>query len=212
MSFASQAPPAGPHFDERALLHRHRWLFFTLGLVSLFVGLLAISFAIIFTMVKVIVLGVLLMAAGSVEVVHAFMARNGRGFAIHLLAAALYLLVGLFIIEDPDRARAVLTLLLAASFIVGGVLRIMFSLGADFPGWQWVLFNGAIDLLLGILIWSTLPDSSHWVIGLFVGIDLVLHGWSWMALALTFRDTTPSGHGDGLAGPVRGTDAQHIRA
>jgi uncharacterized membrane protein HdeD (DUF308 family) len=43
-----------------------------------------------------------------------------RGFALHLLAAALYLLTGLFMLEDPVRAAAVLTLLLAASFIVGG--------------------------------------------------------------------------------------------
>jgi uncharacterized membrane protein HdeD (DUF308 family) len=64
------------------------------------------------------------------------------------------------------------------------VLRILFSLGANYPGWPWVLLNGVVDLVLGGLIWSGWPESSLWVIGLFVGIDLILHGWSWMSLAL----------------------------
>jgi uncharacterized membrane protein HdeD (DUF308 family) len=214
MSLSLQAPPAGPPYDERASLHRQRWLFFALGLASVVVGLLAIGFAFIATMAKVIVFGILLLIAGTTEVIHAFMARNGRGFALHLLAAALYLLVGLFMIEDPVRAAAVLTLLLAASFIVGGLLRMMFSLGANFPGWPWVLLNGAVDLVLGALIWSEWPESSLWVIGLFVGIDLVLHGWSWMALALAARayNPTPSAEGSSPAGRGDGTGAGPFRA
>jgi uncharacterized membrane protein HdeD (DUF308 family) len=212
MSLSLQAPPEGPPFDERASLHRQWGLFFALGLASVIVGLLAISFAFIATMAKVVVFGVLLLIAGITEVIHAFMARNGRGFALHLLAAALYLLVGFFMLEDPVRAAAVLTLLLAASFIVGGLLRILFSLGANFPGWPWVLLNGAVDLILGVLIWSEWPESSLWVIGLFVGIDLILHGWSWMGLALSVRtyNPTPSAQGSDLAGPVGGTGAGHV--
>jgi uncharacterized membrane protein HdeD (DUF308 family) len=214
MSLSVQAPPAGPPYDELASLRRQRWLFFALGLASVIVGLLAISFAFIATMTKVIVFGILLLIAGTTEVIHAFMARNGRGFALHLLSAALYLLVGLFMIEDPVRAAAVLTLLLAASFLVGGVLRIIFSLGANFPGWPWVLLNGVVDLVLGALIWSEWPESSLWVIGLFVGIDLLFHGWSWMGLALAVGTYNPgsAARGDGLAGPVSGTDAGQFRA
>jgi uncharacterized membrane protein HdeD (DUF308 family) len=115
------------------------------------------------------------------------MVRNLRGFALHLLAAALYSIVGLFMLEDPIRAATVLTLLLTASFFVGGVLRIIFSLTVRFPAWGWVLFQGVVDLILGVLIWNGWPESSLWVIGMFVGIDLLLHGWSWVILALTVR-------------------------
>jgi uncharacterized membrane protein HdeD (DUF308 family) len=115
------------------------------------------------------------------------MVRNGRGFALHLLAAALYLLVGLFMLENPLWAAEVLTLLLAAAFFVGGLLRVVFSLALRFPAWPWVLLQGVVDLLLGILIINKWPESSLWVIGLFVGIDLLFHGWSWVILALTMR-------------------------
>jgi uncharacterized membrane protein HdeD (DUF308 family) len=155
--------PTNLMHEERALLHRQWGVFFALGLASIIVGILAISFAFIATMAKVVVFGVLLLIAGITEAVHAFLARNGRGFALHLLAAALYLLVGLFMLQYPLRAATVLTLLIAAYFFVGGLLRIVFSLGADFPGWGWVLFNGAIDLVLGVLIWSEWPGSGEWV-------------------------------------------------
>ena len=90
-------------------------------------------------------------------------------------------------LEDPVRAATVLTLLLAAAFLVGGALRIIFSLVSRFDAWPWVLLNGVVDLVLGFLILNGWPDSSLWVIGLFVGIDLFFHGWSWVILALTVR-------------------------
>jgi uncharacterized membrane protein HdeD (DUF308 family) len=214
MILSLQAPPVAPAYDERASLHRLRWVFFALGLAAVIVGILAISFAFIATMAKVIVFGVLLLIAGITEVLHAFMVRRARSFALHLLAAALYLLVGLFMLEDPERAAAVLTLLLAAYFIVGGVLRVVFSLGADFPGWPWVLLNGVVDLILGTLIWSGWPESSLWVLGLFLGIDLILHGWSWMALALVVPayNVTPPAEGSRLAGSADGPGAGAFRA
>jgi uncharacterized membrane protein HdeD (DUF308 family) len=163
------------------------WLFLFLGLVSIFVGLVAISSAFVATLASVLVFGVLLLIAGITEVIHAVMVRNLKGFALHLLAAALYLIAGLFMLEDPVRAAAVLTLLLAAAFLVGGGLRIIFSLVSRFHAWPWVLLNGVVDLVLGFLILNGWPDSSLWVIGLFVGIDLLFHGWSWVILALTVR-------------------------
>jgi uncharacterized membrane protein HdeD (DUF308 family) len=138
----------------------------------------------------VVVFGVLLLIAGITEAIHAVMVRNLKGFALHLLAAALYLIAGLFMLEDPVRAAAVLTLLLAAAFLVGGILRIIFSALAHFHGWAWVLLNGVVDVILGILIWRGWPETSLWVIGLFVGIDLLFHGWSWVILALTVRSVS----------------------
>jgi uncharacterized membrane protein HdeD (DUF308 family) len=177
----------GAHLDESVLLGRQWWIFFILGLISVFVGLVAISSAFVATLASVTVFGVLLLISGATEVIHAVMVRNLKGFALHLLAAALYLLVGLFMLEDPIQAAVVLTLVLAASFIVAGVLRIIFTLAVRFCGWPWVLVNGLVDLILGIMIWNRWPESSLWVIGLFVGIDLLLHGWSWVVLALTVR-------------------------
>jgi uncharacterized membrane protein HdeD (DUF308 family) len=187
MSLTLQAPPDAALHDERAGLSRHWLLFLALGVLSVVGGLVAISSTFIATLASVKVFGALLLVVGAAEVIHAVMVRNLRGFALHLLAAALYLFVGFFIFEDPIRAAEVLTLILAASFIVGGLLRVVFSIALQFSAWQWVVLNGVIDLILGGLILLGWPGSSLWVIGLFVGIDLLFHGWSWVIVALTVR-------------------------
>jgi uncharacterized membrane protein HdeD (DUF308 family) len=171
-------------------LRQHWWVFLILGLVLIVVGFLALSAMFVATMASVLVFGVLLLIAGGTEIVHALMVRKFGGFAIHLLFAALYLFAGVFMLEDPVRAAAVITLVLAAAFFVGGLLRIIVAVVERFHAWPWVLFNGVVDLVLGVLIWQGWPESSWWVIGLFVGIDLLLHGWSWVFLGLTVRTMT----------------------
>ena len=193
MSASPLASPPAVAYGEPASLRRHSWLFFALGLVSILVGLLAIGAPHVWTEKFVVVIGVLLLITGVTEVIHAVMVRNGKGFALHLLAAALYLLVGLFFLEHPVRGARVLTLLLGAGFLVGGLLRIIFSVVMRFPGWSWVMFLGVVDLILGGIILSGWPGSSEWVIGLFVGIDLLFNGWAWVFLALSVRTyTAPS--------------------
>jgi uncharacterized membrane protein HdeD (DUF308 family) len=183
MSHAAASIPQP--IDERPHLHRIWPLLLLLGLVSIFVGLLAISSAFIATMASVVVFGVLLLIAGATEVIHAVTVRNLKGFALHLLSAAIYLVAGFFMLEDPVQAAAVLTLFIAASFLVGGLLRTVFSLVVRFEGWLWVAFHGVVDLVLGGMILAKWPGSSLWVIGVFLGIDLLMHGWSWVMLALT---------------------------
>lgn len=82
--------------------------------------------------------------------------------------------------------------MLAGFFIVGGTFRIIMALSERFPSWGWVAFNGAVTLLLGFLIWRQWPEASLWVIGTFVGIDLVLMGTNFLAWGIGFRSASKS--------------------
>ena len=42
-------------------------------------------------------------------------------------------------------------------------------------------------MTLGVLIWQGWPASSLWVIGLFVGINLIFRGFNWIALGLALH-------------------------
>jgi uncharacterized membrane protein HdeD (DUF308 family) len=187
MSTMIHASHASATHEQRLNLRSAWWIFLTFGLLSVVLGFLAISATVIATMASVFVFGLLLLVEGVMELFHAVMVRNWKGLSLHLLAAALYLMVGLFILEDKIRAAEVLTLLLAAAFFVGGVLRIVFSLVERFPGAPWVVVTGVVNLALALLIWNHWPNSSLQVIGLFVGIDLLFHGWSNVILALSLR-------------------------
>jgi uncharacterized membrane protein HdeD (DUF308 family) len=164
------------------------------------VGALAIAAAFITTLTSVAVFGILLLGGGVIQLGNAFLARTWKGFFIHLFAGLLYLVVGGLMVEHPIEAAEGLTLMLAAVFLIGGATRVIFALIHSFAGRGWVLVNGFISVLLGISIWRQWPESSLWVIGLFIGIDLVFNGWLWVMLGLAVKAPAPeSGHAEAQA-------------
>jgi uncharacterized membrane protein HdeD (DUF308 family) len=164
------------------------WLL-VLGILLVVVGMAAIASAFIATLTTVMVLGILFLVGGVVEIASAFWAHCWRGFWLQLLAGILYAVLGFLLVQHPIAAAAGFTLVLAAAFMVGGLFRIISALVDHFHGWGWVLLNGIITLVLGVMIWRQWPDSGLWVIGLFVGIDMLFAGWSWIMMALAVRST-----------------------
>jgi uncharacterized membrane protein HdeD (DUF308 family) len=41
------------------------------------------------------------------------------------------------------------------------------------------------------MIYKQWPASSLWVIGLFIGIDLIFNGWAWIGLCFGLRRLPP---------------------
>jgi uncharacterized membrane protein HdeD (DUF308 family) len=181
--------PAFPsHRDEERRALRDHWFWFlVLGGALVLVGLLAISYPGLATVTTVLMFGILLMCGGVVELVSAIWARAWRGFFLHVLTGLLYLFVGLILMDRPDAAATAYTLLLAMFFVAGGVVRIVSALSHRFSGWAWALLSGVVTLLLGLVIWRELPEAAFWVIGTFVGIDLLFNGLSWIMLGLDLR-------------------------
>jgi uncharacterized membrane protein HdeD (DUF308 family) len=174
---------------EEASSVRKSWgWFLALGIVQIVAGMLAVSFAFSATVASVVTLGVLLLVAGGAQVGAAIWARDWSGFFLFLLVGVLYAVAGLFTLQQPVLAAESVTLMLAAAFVVGGVFRIIVALVERFPSWGWVLANGAIAVLLGIAIWQQWPASGLWVIGMLVGIDLIVNGVTWSALAVVVRN------------------------
>jgi uncharacterized membrane protein HdeD (DUF308 family) len=162
------------------------WLM-VMGIALIILGFAAMGSAALTTLMMMWVLGFLLVFGAAVEVVTAFWARRWRAFFLHLLTGVLYFIAGVFLIERPEAAMLGLTLLIAGCLLVGGIVRIIMSVVDRFDGWGWMLLYGAISVLLGIEIWQRWPWSGFWVIGLFVGIEMVFAGVSWVMLALAVR-------------------------
>ena len=128
--------------------------------------------------------GVLLAA---IEIVQAVMVGHWAGFFQHSLAAILFGVLALIFIVRPLVTAEVLTLLMALFFLVGGLFQIVGSAVLGFSGWGWHLIDGLITIVLGLMILAQWPSSGLWVIGLFIGIDLIFYGLAWIAIALGLR-------------------------
>jgi uncharacterized membrane protein HdeD (DUF308 family) len=180
-----------PNYEECLRLH-HCWPWFLiLGIAIMVLGAAAIGSAFIATLMTVMVFGILLLVGGVVQVINAFLARTWRGFFTLALVGALQLIIGGLMIEHPLEAGEALTLMMAIAFVFGGVTRLIYGVMQSFSGRGWVLLNGLVTLVLGLAIWRGWPQSSVWVIGLFVGIDLLFSGWSWVMLGLAVKYAAP---------------------
>jgi uncharacterized membrane protein HdeD (DUF308 family) len=187
MTQETVAPVERPLLTGLEHLRQRWWVLLLLGIGLIVIGMIAIVEAYFFTDALIFWFGILFLAGAILQVVSALMARRWRGFFVHLLTAILYLVAGVLMIHHPGKAAAVLTLMIAAVLLVGGVLRIVISMIERFPHWGWVLLNGIVTFWLGALILEQWPDSGEWVIGLFVGIEMLFAGWSSVMLALGIR-------------------------
>jgi uncharacterized membrane protein HdeD (DUF308 family) len=168
-------------------LHRSWGWLLAFGIADIVLGLFALSVPGIFSLAFTLYIGFVLIATGIVDAIQAFRTRTWGGFFLALFTAILDLVVGFLMITHGVDATLVMTLLLAAFFFVGGLFRIFFSLAARFPSWGWSVLSGLISVLLGAMIWSRWPYSGFWVIGVFVGIELLFRGWTLVMLALAVK-------------------------
>lgn len=173
-------------YDVEGLRNTWGWFLF-LGIALIFLGMMAIGAATAATVVSVEFLGTVLLISGLGQTVYAFWMRQWSGFFISILAGILYSVIGLFLIIHPLQGAISLTLLLSAFYIVGGLFRITASVMSRFEHWGWALFSGIVKFVLGMLILLGWPATGLWVLGLFIGIDLIFFGWFWVLIALTVR-------------------------
>jgi uncharacterized membrane protein HdeD (DUF308 family) len=191
MTISSQTPEAfGPGAGLEPLRAKSGWII-ALGVVYLIAGLIALGSVMMATVVSIFIVGIMMLIAGVAEVIYAFQVKSWGKFLVWLLLGALYIVAGILTFENPVLAAAVLTLLLGASLAASGIVRLIvaFSMRGGSP-WGWVALSGLVTLLLGLIILAHWPVSSLYVLGLFLGIDLVIAGGGWIGLGLGLRRAT----------------------
>ena len=156
-----------------------------LGVVYTVAGIIALGSVVLATVATVFVVGIMMLIAGVAEVINAFQVKTWGKFIFWLLLGALYIVAGFLTFENPLLAAAILTLFLGISLIASGIMRILlaFSMQKATP-WVWVLLSGVITLLLGLIIVAHWPVSGVYILGLFLGIDLLFAGAGWIGIGL----------------------------
>jgi uncharacterized membrane protein HdeD (DUF308 family) len=159
-----------------------------LGVVYVVAGLVALSSVAFATVVTVLVVGIMMLIAGVAQVINSFQIKNWGKFLLWLLLGVLYIIAGFLTFENPLLAAALLTLLLGLSLVMSGIMRIVlaFSMKEGAP-WVWVVLSGLITFLLGLIIVAHWPVSGLYILGLFLGIDLIIAGMCWIGVGLGLR-------------------------
>jgi uncharacterized membrane protein HdeD (DUF308 family) len=168
-------------------LQEHRGWVLAWGCISILAGLAAMTYSVIATLVSVIFLGWILIFAGVVEFAYAIRHRERGHLLLYILQAVLGVVVGGLLLRSPVTGAVVLTMLVAAYFVVSGIFRLVAAFALRLPHWGWVVTSGIINLGLGMIVWAGWPVTGLWVIGLFLGINLLFRGWTQVMLAVALR-------------------------
>ena len=178
---------------EREVIHDHWLMFLIQGVILAALGLLAIGAPFLATVVVVKLAGWLFLIGGVVGLASLFTGRGVPGSFWSFLSAIVSILAGIYILYRPLSGMLSLTLVLAAFFFAQGITQIFASLSHRrvLKSWGWVLLSGIVDLILGGIIMSGWPETSAWVLGILVGVNLFMFGVALVMTAFASRDVTP---------------------
>ena len=168
------------------------WLL-ALGLLFLALGVIGVGMSLALTVAGVLYFGVLLIIGGGTQLVHGFKCKGWKSVSWHVLIALVYLAAGALAVYDPLGAAVGLTLVIAAALLASGTFRLAMSFQLrPSQGWWWPFVSALISIVLGGLILVQWPVSGLWVIGLFIAIELIVNGWSYIFVALAAKAAGPS--------------------
>src|SRR4051794_28155656 len=168
---------------------RDRWGWVVgIGVLLLVFGLVALGSVVAATVASVWTVGIMMILAGATEVIHGLAMKTWGKSILWVVLGLLYGVAGVFAFLNPLLAAGVLTLLLGAGLVASGIVRIVlaFQMKEGTP-WVWVAVSGLITALLGGIILAHWPLSSLWVLGVFLGVDLVFAGMSWIMMGMALR-------------------------
>ena len=161
------------------------------GVSLIILGMVAVGSPFLAAVAVNVLIAWLIVLAGAVHIVLAFHAHGAGSLIWKLLVGIAYVCFGVYLIAHPVLGVASLTLVLASLFLVEAVLDIiLFFRMRPLQGSGWVLFDGIVTLLLGLMIYMQWPSSSVWAIGTLVGVSMILSGVTRVMLSFAVRRAT----------------------
>jgi uncharacterized membrane protein HdeD (DUF308 family) len=176
-------------FDSSSHLHADNlstppfWVCIMLGIVMILAGFLVLGDVVLVTVISTIFIGMMSIAAGAFEVIHAFWTKGWGGFLWQVLLGILYIAFGIVLVSQPVASALIITYALGLLLLISGFVRIF--LGVSHwreAGWIMVL-SGAFGVLAGLVILTGFPMTGLWVLGFVLGVDLISHGIAWLSYA-----------------------------
>lgn len=178
-----------PAVKKAALTVDRNWSWL-LGLGILFVvfGFLGLSSVVGVTLISIVFIGFMFVVGGILQLVDASRSRQWQPAVWHGLIAIMYFIGGCFVIWDPVLASTVITALIGWTLVVIGIIRLLMAVSIHGKkGWLFTLVASLAAIILGGIILMQWPLSSLWVIGMFISIELLLNGLSYVIMAVAMR-------------------------
>jgi uncharacterized membrane protein HdeD (DUF308 family) len=125
----------------------------------------------------VVVVGLLLLAAGLALAAFGWRTWSADKGALGLVVGGLTTACGVALVANPVSSLSLVTTLVAIYFVVGGLSGLIFGRRlTEADGRRWALGDALLSIGLGVAMWVGWPISGVRALGLLVGLKLVSAG------------------------------------
>jgi uncharacterized membrane protein HdeD (DUF308 family) len=180
------------HVQQKMLeyLQAHWRLFLIEGIIFILLGVSAVVIPQFFSVVIAIFLGWIIVLAGAIQVSRAIFLRDMPGFGLWLGLGILQVVVGYLLIADPIAGVFSLTMMMALFFAFEGITKMYWAYKLrPLPHWDYAFFSGVTALVFAAVILMFWSESAHWLLGLLVGVNMIILGWSMVKMSLRHKDS-----------------------
>jgi uncharacterized membrane protein HdeD (DUF308 family) len=175
-----------PPFDRRWMLG--------LGVLSVIAGIVALLNPLIASLTVEALAGAGFLVVGVAQIWMALTrketpiwSRWGSG-----LLGVLFILFSVALVVDPLAGLVSLTILVASFFLAFGLVRAVMAVRhSERAGWGWMLASGAVSMVLGVVIFLSLPGAALGILGLFLAVELLVSGIGSIGWAVASRRAEP---------------------
>lgn len=177
-----------PHGLGYAPATRKWGWFVALGIGLILAGMFALGDLAFASLITATFIGASFLVGGVFQVIHAFMTKGWGAFLLNVVAGLITVAGGFLIMAEPIQGAVILTLFVAAAFIIGGAFRVVIAIRhRDLQFWWLMALGGLISIGLGAMVYASLPWSGLWVLGMLVGFELIVQGVTWLQFGLALR-------------------------
>jgi uncharacterized membrane protein HdeD (DUF308 family) len=148
-----------------------------IGIAAIILGIIVVAYPAGIGRFSAVVIGVFLLLGGFIRLIFAVVSFSMGSLIMRYLYAILMMVVGIWMVSNPDSGLNIITMIMAIYFIVDGITEIGYSFSLmPMGGGLFLLISGVIGLILGVLIFYKWPESSNYALGIYLGIKLMVDG------------------------------------
>ncbi|HEY1836204.1 MAG TPA: HdeD family acid-resistance protein [Rhizomicrobium sp.] len=159
-----------------------------MGIAMAFLGIVALVFPFIATIVAALLVGWVFLFAGIFMALGAFSIHSTGPFFGALLFALVAIAAGVFLLFNPLGGALTLTLVIGILFMFQGASELVFAFEMrPHTGWIWMLISGVASIVLAVLIVAGWPSISAVALGILLGVNFLTTGIGYIAVSLTMK-------------------------
>jgi uncharacterized membrane protein HdeD (DUF308 family) len=181
-----------------AVPHHHRifWWSIVWPVLLIVFSLIALASPFVTSIWFLMVIGCLLIFSSAAQVVHAFQSKGVGHILWKLFIALLYFVLGLYLLTNPVAGVTTVTLIVGIFFLAeGGLDLVAYITERKKDGSVWILLDGIVTLVLGVMIVKHWPSSSLWVLGTLIAVSMFMTGISRLMISLAVSRLSEAAEG-----------------